>query len=121
MRYLYYIIVIVLLATAGFAFLRHEKASVDVSRPAITINDRIITENELQDRLAAKPHDMTDQQYIDSLIMQELLIQEALKQNIHKEESFRRSVENFYEQSLVKILLDRKSRETDPEVTQQEV
>lgn len=121
MRYLYYIIVIFILATAGFALLRQDKASVDVSRPAITINDRIITESELKKRMDSKPHDMTDDQYIDSLIMQELLIQEALEQNIHREESFRRSVENYYEQSLVKVLLDRKSRQAEPAVTEKEV
>jgi parvulin-like peptidyl-prolyl isomerase len=121
MRYLFYIFIIFILATAGFLLLGQNKASVDISKPAIIINDRIITEDELEKKMAAKPHDMTDEQYIDSLIMQQLLIQEALAQNIHKEESFRRSVENFYEQSLVKILLDRKSREAEPEVTKKEV
>ncbi len=121
MRYIYYIIGLFVLVTATLALLWKDKTSVDISSPAITINDRIITESELQDRMAGKPHDMTDEQFIDSLIMQELLIQEALKQNIHKEESFRRSVESFYEQSLIKILLDRKYRESSPEVADAEI
>ena len=121
MRYLYYILGIFILATAVFAFIGRDRASVEVSRPALVINDRIITEAEIDKRLADKPHDMTEEQYIDSLIMQELLIQEALDRDIHQEESFRRSVESFYEQSLVKTLLDRQYRDFNPEVTDREV
>jgi len=122
MRYLYYILGIFILATAVFvAFIGRDRASVEVSRPALVINDRIITQTELNERLTDKPHDMTEEQYIDSLIMQELLIQEALDRDIHQEESFRRSVESFYEQSLVKILLDRKYQDFNPEVTDKEV
>lgn len=121
MKYLYYIIGIFILLTAAASLMKLDKASVEVSKPAIVINDRIITESELNERMASKPHDMTTEQYIDSLIMKELLIQEALKSGIHKEESFRKSVENYYEQSLVKILLDRKYGEFRAEASDAEI
>lgn len=121
MRYIYYIIGIIILVTAGLALLTMDQAEVEVSKPALAINDRVITQSELKEMMASKPHDMTKDQYIESLIMNELLIQEALKRNIHKEESFRSAVENYYEQSLVKILLDRKFKDFQAEATEAEL
>ena len=121
MRYIYYIIGIFFLATVAVGVMNRDKTSIDVSKPAIVINDRIITENEFETLLNLKPHDMTNDEYIDSLIMNVLLIQEALARGINREESFRHSVEKFYERSLVKSLLDRKSGEFEARVTDTEV
>lgn len=121
MRYIYYIIGIFVLTTAVVAVMNLDRAGIDVSRPAVVINDRIITEAELETLMASKPHDMTDDEYIDSLIMNTLLIQDALDRGINREEPFRRAVERYYEQSLVKALLDRKYGEFDPRVTDAEV
>jgi uncharacterized protein YktA (UPF0223 family) len=121
MRYIYYMIGILALVTLAVGFSLRDRAQVDVSPAAIRVNDRIITENELERLMRAKPHDMKKGQYIDSLIMNELLIQEAIRRDIHKEEAFRRSVENFYEQSLIKILLDRQYEAFRPIVTAAEV
>ncbi len=121
MRYLYYIIGIIILVTAGLALLTMDKATVEVSKPALVINDRVITQSEMKKMMASKPHDMTDKQYIESLIMNELLIQQALERNIHKEESFRSAIEDYYEQSLIKILLDRKFEDFQAEATDAEL
>jgi hypothetical protein len=45
------------------------------------------------------------------------MIQEAIKLGLNKEETFRKSVESFYEQSLVKALIDYKLQTLSPEVT----
>lgn len=121
MRYLYYILGIFILITAAFGYLLLHEPEVDVSRPAIVINDRIITQSELERRMREKPHDKKEEAFIDSLITRELLIQEALRRGINQEESFRASVEDFYEQSLIKILLDRKYREFAPRVREAEI
>ncbi len=44
---------------------------------------------------------------LNSAITRELLIQEAQRQNLDKEESFRVSLKTFYEESLIKTLMDR--------------
>ncbi len=44
---------------------------------------------------------------LDSAITRELLIQEAQRQEIDKEEKFRVSLKGFYEESLIKTLMDR--------------
>jgi len=64
---------------------------------------------------------MSREQFIDSVIEKQLLIQEAIKMNISKEENFRRSVQNFYEQSLIKVLLDRKMDSMVVNVTDEEI
>ncbi|MFO7752049.1 MAG: hypothetical protein R6V41_02890 [Desulfobacteraceae bacterium] len=121
MRYIYYILGIVIIITAAVGWTVFNKASVDLSKPAVVVNDRVITHDELESMMDSKPHDKKRQAYIDSIILNELLIQEAVKRSINKEEAFRKSVEEFYEQSLVKTLLDRQYDRFSPEVTQQEI
>jgi hypothetical protein len=121
MRYIYYTVSIVALASLLLVFFLRDNTLVEVSRTAIAVNDRKISEAELERLMEKKPHDMAEEQYIDSIVMNELLIQEAIRRDIHKEEAFRRSVENFYEQSLVKILLDRQYADFEPIVTAAEI
>lgn len=120
MKYLYYIagilIVFSMLAVYGLLDTR-----VEISKPAIVVNDRIITESEFKALLPSKPYYMTDDQYMDSIITKQLLVQEAIRQDINKEESFRKSVETYYEQSLIKILLDRKLNSLKVDVSEEEI
>ena len=120
MKYLYYIagilVIFSMLAVYGLVDTR-----VEISKPAIVVNDRIITESEYKVLLPSKPYYMTKDQFIDSIITKQLLIQEAVKQDINKEESFRASVENYYEQSLIKLLLDRQLTTLAVEVTEEEI
>jgi parvulin-like peptidyl-prolyl isomerase len=120
MKYLYYIagilVIFSMLAVYGL-----QDTRVEISKPAIVVNDRIITESEFEALLPSKPYYMTEDQFIDSIITKQLLIQEGVKQEINKEESFRASVENYYEQSLIKLLLDRQLTTLAVEVTEQEI
>ncbi len=121
MRYIYYIIIIVVTITIAAGWGIFSETKVEFSKPAIVINDRIITETEFDDLIKSKPPYQPEDDYIDSVIIKELLIQEAIKQNINKDESFRASVEDFYEQSLVKILMDDQFKQYDPVVTDEEI
>ncbi len=120
MKYLYYIVGILAVFSGLVAFWLLD-TNVEFSEPAIVVNDRIITESEYKELLPSKPYYMTENQYIDSIITKQLLIQEAVRQNINKEESFRKSVENFYEQSLIKILLDRKQNALAVDATDEQI
>lgn len=120
MKYLYYIAGI-LVVFSGLAVYGLVDTRVEISKPVIVVNDRIITQAEFKDLLLSKPYYMDDDQYKDSIITKQLLIQEAVSQKINQEESFRKSVENFYEQSLIKILLDRKSVSLTAEATPAEL
>jgi hypothetical protein len=94
---------------------------IDISEPFISVNDRIISKTEFEKMTRRKPDYMTREQFIESVIDQQLMIQEAIRMDIHKEESFREAVENFYEQSLIKILLDRKMDALTVNVTENEI
>ena len=48
-------------------------------------------------------------EYLDNLINQKLILQEAQKKNMDKEQSFLKAVERFWEQTLLKIALDDKT------------
>ena len=120
MKYIYYIIVIMIIFS-GLAVYGLKDTHVEISKPFLSINDRIISEEEFKNMLVRKPSYMNREQFIESVIEKQLLIQEAIKMDINKEESFRLSVENFYEQSLIKILLDRELDSLKVDVTNDEI
>lgn len=120
MKYIYYIIGIVIVFSGLTAYGLFD-ARIEVSEPVLSVNDRIFSKTEMDRLLAYNPSDQTRDEYIESLIEKQLLIQEAIRERINEEESFRRSVENFYEQSLIKILLDRKHDSLIVDVTTDEV
>jgi hypothetical protein len=120
MRYIYYIIGIMIIFS-GLAVYGLFNTRVEVSKPVLSINNRIISKAELAKMMESKPHQMTREMFIESIIDKQLLIQEAVNNNINKEESFRRSVENFYEQSLINVLLDRKFKSLIVDVTNDEI
>lgn len=117
MKYIYYIIGILILITIGLA-VRLSDLKVDVSESALIINDKIISKSELEDLSKFGSYHSRGKDFIDSVITRELLIQEAIKRGIHKEEAFRKSIEVYYEQSLVKNIVDRKIQALSPNVTE---
>lgn len=120
MRFIYYIIAIMVIFSGLVAYGLLD-TKVQISKPFLSINDRMISEDQFKDMLAFKPPYMNEDQFIESIIEKQLLIQEAIKMDINKEKSFRLSVENFYEQSLIKILLDRKLDSLQVDVTEEEI
>jgi len=73
----------------------------------LTINKRHITRDEFNKRFA-NLYQSDRQGFINSLITKELMIQEAQKEGIDKTEAFRYSIQEYYEQSLVKQIMDKK-------------
>ncbi len=120
MKYIYYIIGFMIIFS-GLAVYGLFNTRVEISKHALSINDRIISKVELEKMMAGQPHQMNREMFIESVIDKQLLIQEAVKNNINNEESFRRSVENFYEQSLISVLLDRKFKSLIVDVTDDEI
>ncbi|MFC1623714.1 SurA N-terminal domain-containing protein [Candidatus Omnitrophota bacterium] len=49
--------------------------------------------------------------YIDRLLEKEILLQEAQRQGLDREKDFMKSIENYWEQALLKILVQKKSKE----------
>lgn len=121
MRYVYYIIIILIIITGAAGWGIFSNTEVEISKPVIVINNRIVTEHEFDHLMKTKPIYYNKNEFIDFIIEKELLIQEAIKRDINKDEPFRASVEDFYEQSLIKILMDRKFKEFNPDVSDNEI
>jgi hypothetical protein len=97
-----------------FAFLGCEKAPM---KPAVvTINNYSISlaefDREFRDSpMAKKDTREARKQFLDMLINRKLILQEAQKLGLDKDAEFLKSIERFWEQSLLKAYLDRKTQE----------
>jgi len=89
----------------------------DEGKPIAKIGDYVITEKVLRDRMAEWAYyegvgSLTlenKNNFLNQTIDQEVLIQEAVKLGLHKDASFRRSIEKFWEQTLITALLQKKA------------
>lgn len=108
LKYIYYIVAILLMISAliGYALM---PARVPENKAALIINGKTVSADEFNKLFSSQSgHPPDPETFINSLITRELLIQESQKEGVDKEENFRRSIQNFYEQSLIKLLMDRK-------------
>jgi len=121
MKYLYTIISIIIIISVIVLYEINKKEKIE-DDIALIINNKIITKDEF-DKLYSfqTSHVNSKEEFIDTLITKELLIQESQKEGIDKEESFRRSLQNYYEQSLIKLLIDRKFSTLNIDVKEDEV
>ncbi len=120
MKYIYYILAIIIISSVGIAYSTHEKFSANDDY-AVIINDKVISPSEFKKRYDQSKEYLDRGEFINSIIMKELFIQEAKKIGIDRDESFRQSIQNYYEQSLTKILLDRKFNELTVNVRDEEI
>ena len=82
----------------------------------ITINDHEITLSEFNNLFEATGLEGTPEnrkQFANNLITRKLLLQEAQRQGLDKEEDFLKTIENFWSQSLLQTVIARKVKE-DP-------
>lgn len=122
MKYLFIILAIVSLATILSLFSLLPGKSPSKGEIALSINGHDIARDTIDSETEKGCYHSENQSEIfDAMITRELLIQEAERQNINKEESFRQSLKQFYENSLIKILLDRKNEQLTATVTDGEL
>lgn len=122
MKYLFAILGIVIVAsllTLYFVWPEQQAVQTDV---AVTINGHNLAKTAITTENVRS--DTPDEEYtvlLDSAITRELLIQEAQRQDIDKEASFRDALKSFYEQSLIKILTDRQYSQVNVKVEDSEI
>ncbi len=92
----------------------------DIDRRVVAqVNNYTMMVEDLRYELKNIPHDAASllkteegrMRYMDSLLGKEILLQEAQRQGIDKEKDFMKSIENYWEQALLRLLLQRKSQE----------
>ena len=106
--YFKYISAVLLLSLFSFSCAKKppaEKIAVRISSYSLTAGEF----NDLFDDLNIKDTPAAREAFLNNLITRKLLVEEAQKQGLDREKGFLRSIENFWEQSLIKILIDEKT------------
>ena len=88
----------------------------------IKVNNSSITSSMLEKSEKDRPSYHENRlEFLNSVVIEQLLLQEAQKQKIDQEPQFRDAIKNYYEQSLIKILIERQNQSIDDKVTEKEI
>jgi peptidyl-prolyl cis-trans isomerase C len=82
----------------------------------VSINNYNITRAEFEKEFKDSTYGRTDtpesrKDFLESLVDRKLILQQAQKDGLDKERGFLKSIEKFWEQSLLKAALDKKTKE----------
>lgn len=93
---------------------------------ALTINNYTLSAaefNELFYEQASEDIPLERKEFLDSLVTKKLMLQEAQRQGLDKEKDFLKSIERFWEQALLKIVVNAKVQEIqkDLQVSDEEI
>lgn len=107
-KYLFFPLALILAAGCG----RVAKERIVLAK----INNYEITQEEFEEEFKESNFGRTDtlesrKEFLDSLINRKLILQDAQREGLDKEKNFLKMIERFWEQSLLKLALDKKSRE----------
>lgn len=123
MRYIYIVIGLILisLGITGITFFKSSPSS----RELVGVNERSITiaefEGTYRESCAVNPMPVDKGLFLDNLITKEILIQEAKRLGLDLKEPFRRSIQSYYEQTLLKNLTQEKMSELKVSVSEEEI
>ncbi len=121
MKYLFIILTIIMTITAAtFLFILPDQPK-EKKEILVTINGHDISRGDILEEGATGSHHENTTDFLNSVITRQLLIEEAQKHSIDKELSFRKELKEYYEQSLIKILMERKNESLQAQVNDQEI
>lgn len=122
MKYLFIILFLVGLSSAImlYSFWSGEpRPSQDV---ALSINGYPMSQKQIDAQIQNQGyHGGNREDQVEALVSRRLLLQEAQRLGIDKEEGFRKALELYYEQSLIKVLTDRKLASISIDVSEQDI
>ncbi len=91
---------------------------------AIRINEFVMTAGEFEDEFQDSSYSAGEkngrEQFLEDLISRKLLLQEAERMGLDKDKGFLKEIERFWEKTLLKYIIDRKSNEFAGRVSVQE-
>ncbi len=114
------LVLITLITLITIAVLRPDRQVIP-DDTVVIINGIPITRRDIQNFYSNNTHHAGNQDVIAEIITKQLLIAEAQKQGIDQEADFRQSLKNFYEHSLIKLLMERVEKTISVDVTNEEV
>lgn len=124
MRYLYIVggLILIVLGISGMTFLRFRPPE---SKEFVRINERVITTEEFEkqysEAISFYKQEKSKKDFLEELITKELLLQEAKRRGLDLKPDFRRSIQNYYEQTLLKNLAQERMSEIKVSVSEEEV
>jgi hypothetical protein len=87
----------------------------DCPKTLARVNDYRISVDEFEKKFqefnADNPSPVTKQEFLNGLITQVLILQDAQSKGLDKNNEFLKTVEKFWEQSLLKVAVENKSKE----------
>jgi len=106
----YLIIILAVLMIAGCKYQAKDKQIL------AKINNYEITKQEFNEEFKDSAYGVSNTEesrksFLDNLINRKLVLQEAQKEGLDKDGAFLKSIERFWEQSLLKVMLDKKSKD----------
>ncbi len=88
----------------------------------VSVNNYSITRDEFESEFKISPYGKIDtaesrKDFLNTLIDRKLILQYAQQKSFDKEKSFLKSIEKFWEQSLLKVALDKKTGEIEAKIS----
>lgn len=111
-----------LLAVVFFANGCGQKPNAELDKDiVVTVNNYNIMRDEFESEFKASAYGAADtpesrQNFLNTLIDRKLILQYAQKEGLDKEQSFLNTIEKFWEQSLLKVALDEKTRDIESKI-----
>jgi len=110
-------VLLILAVTVGCGRRRSDRIVATVNNYKMTVEDFEYESKEIF-RMGRVIGDVpnTKEEILDALIVKEILLQEAQKQELDKDKEFMRSIELYWEQTLIKNLMKKKFKEIHDKV-----
>lgn len=122
MKYLITIACFLAVLSLVTIFIISPSPSPEEKSVVVKVNDSNITSSMLERSEKSRPsHHENRTEFLNSVVIEQLLLQEAKRQKIDQEPEFRDAIKEYYEQTLIKILLDRQNTSFDDTVTEKEI
>jgi Na+-transporting NADH:ubiquinone oxidoreductase subunit NqrC len=83
----------------------------DKSQIVADINNYQVTVDDFNREMSMSIPDTGREQVLQDIIIKELILQEAQKMEMDKDKGFMKEIENYWKQTLIKRLIDKKGRE----------
>jgi hypothetical protein len=122
MKYLLTIFFLFFLSTAVTLYFLWPSGQKPAKDIALSVNGHGMSQLQVDEQSEGRGyHGENENDRVDSIVIRELLLQEAERSGISKEPRFREMLKSYYEQSLIKALTDRKLASIKVEVDDGEI
>jgi len=122
MKYIFTIFFIVAVSSAIILYFLWPDKSILTQDVVLRVNGHAMSQKQVDAQIQDQGyHGENREDLVESLVTRQVLIQEAQRLGINKEEVFRKALKQYYEQSLIKVLMDRKLDSITVDVSEKDI